>query len=292
MKKTEISILKANFNKLKTIANFLDISLDEVINVGLYPGLYKLWLPIARIMDEFPDWGLDSGEETERLYKLKQKYIEEVHTANKRIQEIEAIVKRFNKTYSRKHSNSDLEYYKAFINYVESQLEKKKPQHDPQIKEIVEKVVPLEVKAKETTQIEDAPESDKKTTIRIHLQFLLKSGIFVLFFMGPILLLLIISETFFHWNFLTILQYQTVLFFLLIIVMVLVGLVSGWVSLLLTRYYLRVRKERHEYEGWKEEFDRETPYSEFKGTPTQWYQQFEKFIESKKKDNRGKDSNF
>ncbi len=31
------------------------------------------------------------------------------------------------------------------------------------------------------------------------------------------------------------------------------------------------------------------PYNEFEGNPTQWYQQFEKFLESKKKDNRGKD---
>ena len=66
--------------------------------------------------------------------------------------------------------------------------------------------------------------------------------------------------------------------------MIFVGFVSGYLSLLLTRYYLKANKDRHEYEGWKEEFDRETPYSKFEGTPTQWIQKFEKFIESKKKD--------
>lgn len=66
----------------------------------LYPGVYKLWLPIAKIIDEFPDWDLGPGEETEKLYSLKQKYIEEVHAVFKFIQEIEALEAEFNKTYS------------------------------------------------------------------------------------------------------------------------------------------------------------------------------------------------
>ena len=70
--------------------------------------------------------------------------------------------------------------------------------------------------------------------------------------------------------------------------MILSGIVSGWISLLLTRHYLKSSKKRHAYEKLKEAFNEETPYGEFeegKGgkTITQWYQQFEKFLESKKK---------
>ena len=75
--------------------------------------------------------------------------------------------------------------------------------------------------------------------------------------------------------------------------MILLGLAFGWVSILLTRQYQSkalYRKDRHEYKKLKREFNKETPYREFKGTPTQWYQRLEEFIESKKKDNRSKDS--
>lgn len=195
IKKTEISSLKTNFSKLKTIANFLDISLDEVTNVCLYPGVYQYWLPIAKIIDEFPDWDLDSGEGSEKLYGLKQKYIEKIHAANKKIQEITTMEGKFNKIYSHKRFNTDLEHYKAFIDSAESQLKEEKPQPPKPIKERVEKVVPLEVK--ETTQSEAPLVPIKESTMRIYLQLLLKTGIFVLFFITPILLFVIISEIFF-----------------------------------------------------------------------------------------------
>ncbi len=77
--------------------------------------------------------------------------------------------------------------------------------------------------------------------------------------------------------------------------MILLGLVSGWISILLTQRYqgnALDRRGRHEYKKFKRKFNKEIPYREFKGTPAQWYQQLEKFIESKKNDNRGEDSNF
>ncbi len=286
-KKSEISSLEPNFAKLKTIANFLDISQDEVTNVCLYPGLYKFWLPIAKIIDEFPDWDLAPGEETERIYSLKQKCIGEVHAANNIIQKFDVIEKMFNKTHLNEYFNSDLEHYKAFIDFVESQLEEKKPQHSSQVKEIVEKGLPLKVK--ETTQTEDPLIPNKKSTMRIYLQLLLKSGIFVLSFVASILLLLIISEKNFYWNSLATLQYQPVLFFLLIFFMILIGGLFGWGSILLTSNYQSktlYRKNSRIYKKLKREFNEETPYREFKGTPTQWYQQLEAFIESKNKDNR------
>ncbi len=150
-------------------------------------------------------------------------------------------------------------------------------------------MVPLKVN--ETIPAEDSLVPDKKSKMKIYLQFLLESSIFVLSFIAPILLLLLISETFLYWNFRAILQYQPVLFFLLIIVMIFLGIVFGWVSIRLTRQYQSkalYRKDKHEYKKLKREFHKETPYREFKGTPTQWYVQLEKFIESKEKDNRGK----
>lgn len=67
--------------------------------------------------------------------------------------------------------------------------------------------------------------------------------------------------------------------------MILVGIVFGWLSILLTRYYLKSKKERHVYEKLKGEFNKETHFDEFienKGIPTHWHNLFEKFLESKK----------
>ena len=265
IEKAEISFLKNNFAKLKTIANFLDISLEEVTNTCLYPGLYKFWLPIAKIIDEFPDEDLDSGEDIEKIYSLKQNYIKEIYTAYKTNLKIETIEKKSKKKQiSNKHFNSDLE-----------------------LKEVAKKVIPLKVKG--TAQVEDFSVPKRISSMRIFLEFLFKVIVFVLFFIAPIFLFVTILTTFFYWNYLTLLRYQPLLFFLLTIVMILVGFVSGYLSLLLTRYYLKSSKERHAYEKLREEFNKETPYSEFEEgkegrTITQWYQQFEEFLESKKKD--------
>ena len=286
LEKAEISFLKNNFAKLKTIADFLDISLEEVTNTCLYPGLYKFWLPIAKIIDEFPDWDLDSGEDLEKLYSLKQKYIKEVHTAYKINQELETLEKKFNNTHSKKHFSSDSEHYRAFIGYVETQVKEEKPPPSTQVQKIVQKVIPIEGKGVIQTKLV-TPVISKKAKMRRYLQISLKTGIFILSFIAPILLLVIILERFFYWNYLILLQYQPVLFFLLVFAMILVGIISGWMSILLTRYYLKSKKERYEYERLKEIFNKEIPFDEFvenTGTPTQWYNKFEKFLESKKKD--------
>ena len=286
VKKTENSFLKANLAKLKTIVKFVDLPLTEVINASLYLGLYKIWLPIAKIIEMFPDWGIDSGEETEKLYNLKQKYKKEVHVAYKIIQNIETIEKKFNSYYSDKHFKSDSEYYKAFIDYVESQVEEKTPQPSKQIKKIVKKVIPLNVKG--TTRVEEPSVPKKVSPSIISPQSLLKGGIFVLSFITPMLLFLILAEQFFYWNFVAMLRYQTVLFFLIIIIFIFWGIISGWLSLLLTRYYLKSRKkrlkskkDRREYKKWKREFSRKNPYSRDEKTPTQWYNELEKFVGSK-----------
>jgi len=251
----------------------------------------RFWLPIMRIIDKFPDWNLDSGEETEKLYNLKQKYIREVHAAYKTIQNIETIEKKFNNTYSNKHFNSDSEHYKAFIDYIEFQLEEEKPQPSKKIKVIVEKNISLKVKG--TTQVEDSsvPKKISSMKMKIFLHFLLKSSIFVLFFIAPILLLLLITIVFFNYNYTVLLQYQPELFFLLIFVMVIVGIISGWISILITKRYQDNRRDSREYLKLKSEFNEIVPLSIFEDrkdgkTVTQWYQQFEKFLESKKKDNR------
>ncbi len=253
---------------LKSITNFLDISLDEVINVGVYQGLDELRLKIEKLIQEFPDWDLALREETKKLHRLKQKFIEEVHMTYKTIQKIESMENKFNDI----HSNE--------------QLEERESQPPKKIKEIVEKRVPLKVE--ETIQAKEPLVSNKKSTMKILLHFLLKSGIFILSFITPTVLLFTILIIFFYWNYLALLQYQPVLFFLLIIVMLFVGIVSGYLSLLLIRYYIKKRKERLEYEKCEREFNKKTPYEDFienKGTPTQWIQKFEKFLESKKKDN-------
>jgi len=286
IEKSEISFIKVNFDKIKTIANFLDLPLDDVVNTSLYLGLYKIWLPIAKVLDEFPDWDLNIGEETEKLINLKKKFIKEIHTINKNFPKIERIERRFNNKHKNKSFNDDSERFAAFIDYVEIQLEERRPRPPKTPKPIKERVIPP--KAKEPSPVKDSSVPEMESTKKIYFQFLLKSCIFALFFMAPIVSLLIISDVFFYWNYLAMLQYQPVLFFLLIFVMIIVGITFGWVSLLLIRYYQKNREERHEYEKFKEEFNEKIPFSEFEGTPTQWYQQFEKFIESKNTDNKGK----
>lgn len=78
VKKTEINFLEVNYFKLKTVADFLVISLDEILNASQYLGLLWFWLPIARIIDWLPDWNLDPEEETEKLPKIRQKYIRKI----------------------------------------------------------------------------------------------------------------------------------------------------------------------------------------------------------------------
>ncbi len=99
--KTEISFLKNNFVKLKSIANFLDIPEDEVIN-NLFPGLPKFWLYIAKAIDDLY---------IEKFYGQKQKYIKKVRAAYKIHKEMETIERKFNKIHSNKHFKSDLEQY-------------------------------------------------------------------------------------------------------------------------------------------------------------------------------------
>ena len=242
IKKTEIYFLKVNSDKLNTITNFLDLPLDDVVNASFYLGLYKIWLPIAKLMDEFPDWDLSPGEETEKLYSLKQQSIEDIHSTNKNFPKIEVMEKNFNKINSNKPFKSNSERYKAFIDYVESQLEEKKPQPSKPGKEIVIKEVPPNVV--EIPQTEDFLKPDKKSTIKIALLFLIKTSIFIFFFTTPILLLVVISVVLFKWNYLAILKYQPELLFLLVFVMILLGIVFGWVSTILTRQYQSRVNER------------------------------------------------
>ena len=56
IEKTEISLVGSNKFKLKTTADFLGLPLSEVVNACLYLGVFKIWIPIARIIDELPEF--------------------------------------------------------------------------------------------------------------------------------------------------------------------------------------------------------------------------------------------
>ncbi len=250
-----------------------------------------------KLIDKFPDWDLDLGDENEILYNLKQQIIEKIHTINKNFPQIDALEKKFFKSFSEKHFQSDAEYYKLFIDYIESQLKEIKPRPSKREKlskpdkELVKKVKPH--KFKESVQGQDSSLPSKKSTMKTYLEYCLKSGIFAISFMAPTVLFILILVVILDWNYLAVLRYQPVFFLLLIIIMILVGILSGWISLFLTKRYQcnRIdRLDRREYLKLKREFNEKVPLGEFeKGkdgkTITQWYQQFEKFLESKKKDN-------
>ncbi len=290
VKKTEISFLKTNYIKLRTIADFLDIPLDDVVNASLFHGLYKIWLPIARIIDEFSEWHLEPEEEAEKLLNLKNNFIKLISTTNKNFQKVEVIERKFKKGFSEKHFKSDLEHYKTFIEYVDTRLGEPASPLDKEIvkEDIIKKETPLKVKNTHQKPIPNNKPKEKK-----YLQILLKSASFAISFIAPTVLLYLILVVFLKWNYLAVLRYQPVFFLLLIIIMILVGILSGWISLFLTKRYQgnrRNRLDKREYIKLKREFNEIVPLSEFKkrkegGTVTQWYKQFEKFLESKKKDN-------
>ena len=295
IEKTEISLVGSNEFKLKTTADFLGLSLSEVVNACLYLGVYKIWIPIAQIIDELPDWDLDPEEETEKLLKIKQKYIKIIQTANKNVQKIEELEKKFNKNFSKKHFKSDTELYEAFINYIQPHLEEKRPSPPKLSKGVVKKVAPLSIEKISSVSDKNSTEKKKKEENKDYLQVLFKCFIFVIFFISPILLIVTITIVFFKYNYLILLQYQPVMLLLFGFVLALLGIVLGWISLRFIQYRQNTteirnlkkefRKKRSigRYRFWKgyRKFKEENARKKFEEGSTRWRQLLEKFIESK-----------
>ena len=292
IEKTEISLVGSNEFKLKTTADFLGLSLSEVVNACLYLGVYKIWIPIARIIDELPDWDLDPEEETEKLLKIKQKYVKIIQTANKNVQKIEELEKKFNKNFSKKHFKSDTELYEAFINYIQPHLEEKRLSPPKLSKGVVKKGVPINVE--KSPPVSDKYSTEKKKN-KEYLQVLFKCFIFVTFCISPILLFVTITIVFFEYNYMILLQYQPVILFLLGFVIILLGIASGWISLRFFQHRQNTKEIRNlkkefkrerrigRYAFWKDyrKFKEETAKKKFEEGSTRWRQLLEKFIESK-----------
>ena len=295
IEKTEISLVGSNKFKLKTTADFLGLPLSEVVNACLYIGVYKIWIPIARIIDELPDWDLDPEEETEKLLKIKQKYVKIIQTANKNVQKIEELEKKFNKNFSKKHFKSDTELYEAFINYIQPHLEEKRPSPPKLSKIVIKKVAPLNVEKVSSVSEKNSTEKKKK---KEYLQVLFKCFIFVIFFISPILLFVTISIVFLKYNYLILLQYQPVMLLLFGFVLVLLGIVSGWISLRFIQYrqntteIRNVKKEfrkkrnikRRKFKKDYKKFKEETVNKKFEEGSVKWHQHLTKFINRKEQD--------
>ena len=145
------------------------------------------------------------------------------------------------------------------------------------------------------------PVSDKYSTEKKknkeYLQVLFKCFIFVTFCISPILLFVTISIVFFEYNYLILLQYQPVMLFLFGFVLVLLGIVSGWISLRFIQHRQNTkeirnlkkefRRERRigRYAFWKDyrKFKEETAKKKFEEGSTRWRQLLEKFKESRDK---------
>ena len=275
------------YEDMKYISKYTELPLEKIILVSSIWGFYRYKIPVSMNIDKFISFDEAQMEEDDKIYTFWSDIKARIEFDFELVKDLETLEKKFNNRHPSKISDNPKERHFLFLKFLEEQPVKEGVSTLPQEESVQEKIVePSKLKIRRDKVDTKKIMPEKKSTMRMHLQFLLKSGIFILFFMAPILLLLIISNAFFYWNYLTILKYQPVFFLLLIIVMILSGLVFGWVSILLTRQYQSktlYRKDKHEYKKFKSEFNEEIPYREFKGTPTQWYQQLEKFIESKKK---------
>ncbi len=289
------------YEDIKYISKYTELPLKKIILVSSVWGLYRYKIPITMKIDRFiikDSNGTDESESVNNYWKELKVKIEQDYDLIKNLKKIE---RKFNNSYPLKESETPNDRYILFMKFLED-IRIGKSSLSTQIKKVavVRKVTHLKVK--NTPQIEDFPIFDEKSTIKKLLDVLLKSGIFLIFFISPTPLILFISIEFFKYNYPAILRYQPEMFFGLVFVLIFASIISGWVSLTFIRYYQNTAKERKlkkeirkkykfkrlKFRKIKKEFKNKTPYSKFKGTQAQWYQQLETFLESKNKEIKSK----